>query len=166
MSKRGLSNFGHSNRGRTLSAFLVFGSGKKAGLCWEQNWGAAEVLGSLGCCSLCEGSASCTVAVLSQFSWDRLCTQKKGYPLKSKCCAVWTKQAVVSWAGDDLALRPPSCVRSEEELLHSLRAIPNDDCRIFFHPVCSQVFCWSSHFPLAPMAFVLAASSLAPERHS
>lgn len=80
VSKRGLSNFGHSNRDRTLSAFLFFGSGKKAGLCWEQNWGAAEVLDSLGCRSLCEGSASCTVAVLSQLSWDRLFTKKRAVP--------------------------------------------------------------------------------------
>lgn len=88
MSKRGLGNFGHLNRGRTLSAFLVFGSGKKAGLCWEQNWGATEVLSSLGCCSPCEGSASCTVAVLSQLSWDRLFTKKELFPEIQALCSV------------------------------------------------------------------------------
>lgn len=36
MSKSGLGNFGHSNRGRTLSAFLGFGSGTKCGLLGAQ----------------------------------------------------------------------------------------------------------------------------------
>lgn len=82
--------------------------------CWEHNWGAAEVLGSLGCRSLCKGSAGCTVAVLSQLNWDRL-FKKACCPLKSKHCVAWTKLAAVSWGGDDVALRPPSCIKPEED---------------------------------------------------